>query len=192
MNDFERNVRENTLLDDDRLNALAGYARVASKMSGDFAELGVYRGGSALFLARFMMPHQRLFLFDTFEGLPDVGPEDTKHVKGEFAATFDQVRYLLARNMHQVSIYKGVFPDDTAFAIKGKVFSLVHIDCDLYAGVRAGLEWFGPRMLTGGVIVLDDVYCPDCPGAMKAVQEFLGGSLTRLENRVHCQAALYF
>ena len=48
---------------------------VASHLTGHFAECGVYRGGTALLLARALSDdanNRRLYLFDSFKGLPKV------------------------------------------------------------------------------------------------------------------------
>ena len=36
------------------------------------------------------------------------------------------------------------------------VFALVHLDCDLYAPMRAGLEFFYPKLVPGGFMIIHD------------------------------------
>ena len=45
------------------------------------------------------------------------------------------------------------------------------MDADLYNPTKAGLEFFYPRLVPGGVIIVHD-YNPDWPGIMKAVNDF--------------------
>ena len=45
------------------------------------------------------------------------------------------------------------------------------MDVDLYNPTKAGLEFFYPRLASGGVIIIHD-YNPDWPGIMKAVDDF--------------------
>lgn len=52
-------------------------------------------------------------------------------------------------------------------------YRLVHIDTDLYLPMIVCLEYFGRRMSTGGVIVVDDYASRKCPGVPKAVSEYL-------------------
>ena len=49
----------------------------------------------------------------------------------------------------------------------------VHVDVDLYEPTLASLAFFYPRMNPGGVMVCDDYGFTTCPGATKAVDEFL-------------------
>ena len=57
--------------------------------------------------------------------------------------------------------------------------SLLHIDVDLYAPTRLALECFFPKVVRGGVIILDDYGA--MPGANKAVDEFFLSSVTRIK-----------
>ena len=45
------------------------------------------------------------------------------------------------------------------------------MDCDLLQSVRAALDYFVPRMVTGGTIVFDDYEWPHCPGVATAIHE---------------------
>ena len=58
-----------------------------------------------------------------------------------------------------------------AFASES-AFGLVHLDVDVYPITRFCLDFFGPRMVSGGVIVLDDYGTTTCEGVKKAVDEF--------------------
>jgi len=69
-----------------------------------------------------------------------------------------------------VRLKRGLFPD-TAAGLESETFAVVHLDGDLYETTRAGLDFFWPRMVTGGVIVLDDYGLHDCPGVTRAVDE---------------------
>jgi hypothetical protein len=54
----------------------------------------------------------------------------------------------------------------------GVRFSLVHLDCDLYAPTRAALEAFWPRLARGGVMLFDEYAIKDWPGETAAVDEY--------------------
>jgi hypothetical protein len=47
----------------------------------------------------------------------------------------------------------------------------VHIDVDLYQPTRDSLAFFYPRLVKGGVIVMDDYGFKTCPGATRAAEE---------------------
>lgn len=178
------------MLSAERLESLAQYAHRTADLSGDWAEVGVSRGGSALLLAQLKPETKWLHLFDTFSGLPAPTLEDT-HKPGEFACNLQTVVSLLS-GQSKVRFYQGTFPEETGGSLIGLRFSLVHLDCDLYAGVKAGLELFSKRMNPAGIIVLDDYGCPDCPGAKKAVDEFCASTGRKLFGHCECQAAILF
>ena len=50
-------------------------------------------------------------------------------------------------------------------------FSLVHLDADLYSSTLAGLEFFYPRMVPGGIIIVHDY--STLPGVAQALTDFL-------------------
>lgn len=52
-------------------------------------------------------------------------------------------------------------------------FCLVHIDCDLYESAKTCLNFFAPRIVPGGFIIVDDYDFELCPGVEKAVDEFI-------------------
>jgi hypothetical protein len=44
---------------------------------------------------------------------------------------------------------------------------------DLYVPALECLNYFGPRLVQGGIVVLDDYGKPTCPGIRRAAEEFL-------------------
>jgi hypothetical protein len=52
----------------------------------------------------------------------------------------------------------------------------VSLDCDLYEPMKAGLEFFYPRMTRGGIFLLHDYSSFSWNGAKKAIDEFCGQS----------------
>jgi O-methyltransferase len=67
-------------------------------------------------------------------------------------------------------IKQGYFPESLGGL--DEKFAFVHIDCDLYKPITAGLEYFYPRMNQGGYVVVHDFYNLSFPGAQSAVIDF--------------------
>jgi len=137
-------------------------------IKGDIAEVGVFKGSSAKLICE-AKGEKTLHLFDTFEGLPEVGEfDDTKEFwKGRFEVLFDNVKNYL-KAYPNVYFYKGLFPD-TAGPVTNKNFSFVHLDVDLYECTLNCLKFFYPRMSKGGIIISHDYHQP---GVKKAFEEF--------------------
>lgn len=166
-----------TLIDNERLYMLFQSLRQVFSLSGDIAECGVYRGGSALLLARSagrMGKIKTLHLFDTFAGMPDANAAVDLHKKGDFADTsLEKVREYLKNFSDRVKFYPGLFRD-TLKEVSNLRFSLVHVDCDIYESVLQCSSFFYPRMQPGGIIIYDDYGFPSCPGARLAVDSYYG------------------
>ena len=164
-------IESRTLVDPDRCYMIYQFARQAGAREGEMAEVGVYRGGTARLIAR-TCPDRTVHLFDTFSGMPPVEPEIDRHRESEFAdAELEDVRDFLA-GLNNIRFHPGTFPD-TARQLEDSRFCFVHIDVDIYRSTLACLEFFYPRLVPGGITVIDDYGWEGCPAVMKALDEFL-------------------
>lgn len=147
--------------------------RATARLPGACAEVGVYRGGSAKFIAA-AKGEAPLHLFDTFGGMPTVNPQtDGAFYEGQFDQTsLDLVRRYLA-GYAGVEFHPGFFPQ-SAQPLEGQPlqFKFVHLDVDIRASTYAALEWFYPRMVRGGVIVTHDYGDKTVPGVKSAFDAF--------------------
>lgn len=146
--------------------------RRTSKISGDIAEVGTYEGGSSKLIAetRGTGSNKHIYLFDTFEGLPELQDIDRSNFSDkQYQASYEKVKAYLSA-YPGISIFKGIFPA-SGTAITNKRFSFVHLDVDLYEATKESLEFFYPRMERGGVIISHDYLT--APGVRKAVDEFM-------------------
>jgi hypothetical protein len=143
-----------------------GVSRTA-RVPGALAEVGVFQGASAKLICE-VKGDRELYLFDTFEGLPDVEKCDSADFHAaQFAYSETSVREYLA-NYPNVQIFKGLFPQ-SGTSIVGKRFSFVHLDVDLYKATLASLEFFYPRLSVGALLVSHDYLAS---GVRQAFDEF--------------------
>ena len=150
-------------------------AKSQSCMDGEMAEVGVFRGGSAKLICE-AKGNKKLHLFDTFEGLPEVSDKDTHFgIKFWKTSQFGNTSVELVKNYlskyQNVYFYKGKFPE-TAKPILNSKFSFVHLDVDLYESTLDCLEFFYPRMISGGIILTHDYHTQ---GVKSAFKEFVSG-----------------
>lgn len=145
----------------------------------NFAEVGVYKGGGSYFIASAAealgFKKATLHCFDTFEGhsAEDVILEvDSFHKPKDFSDVnfLDVQRYLA--NFNNVILYKGRF-QDMYVQIEGQKFHFIHLDVDIYEPTSFALNFFDQHLAPGGTIVVDDYGYTTCPGAKKAVDEFV-------------------
>lgn len=143
-------------------------------IEGSTAELGVYKGDFAELINHYF-PDRKLYLFDTFKGF------DTRDAELERAKNFSDAsqnwsntseELVLSKMEHRENciIRKGWFPD-TAEGIDDK-FCFVSLDADLYQPILAGLNFFYPRLVHGGVIMIHDFNNKGYNGVRQAVKEF--------------------
>ncbi|MSR88942.1 MAG: macrocin-O-methyltransferase [Candidatus Margulisbacteria bacterium] len=176
------------LLSDLEAYQIYKYVKKSEKIKGDIAEVGVYKGGSAKLINE-AKGDKEVYLFDTFEGLPDIGVEDTKSQfqKGLYVGTLDSVKSYLKEYPRNL-FYKGVFPE-TSQPIENKIFSFVHLDVDLYEATIKSLEFFYPRLSQGGVLISHDYR--DSEGVKKAFDEFLRDKKEVLHEPSGCNQCLF-
>lgn len=149
------------------------FAKATAHLDGDVAEVGVYKGGTGRLLAQvFAGSDKKIFLFDTFAGMPDtINPDVDEWEPGDFGDTSVEAVRKVVGQWPAVSCIAGIFPE-TAAPVLNRQFALVHIDVDIEQSVRDCLEFFYPRMLAGGALIIDDYGFLSCVGARRAVDEY--------------------
>lgn len=162
------------------------------KISGDFVELGVARGGAAALLSlgafdKEAPEKRRVYLFDSYEGLPEPGANDTlednttgDHVrplpKGSCLGTLEDVHNTLFGAFDlpkdRISFIKGWFENTVPVEAPklGKI-ALLRIDGDWYESTKVCLDHLYDRVSPGGSVVIDDYL--SCVGCKRAVDEFV-------------------
>ncbi len=146
------------------------------QVSGSVAELGVARGNFARVINA-VFPDKILHLFDTFDSFPhkdiviDIERGYTK-IKQDAYAGID-ITALLKQMPYpkQCVIHQGYFPD-TTHGLENEQYCFVSVDCDLYNPIKAGLEYFYPRMAKGGCIFVHDYRSKYFRGVIEAVREY--------------------
>ncbi len=168
-----------TMLTKGRLWTLWEAAQNVAHLDGAAAEIGTYRGGTAYFIAatfaEVIGQPAVVEVIDTFEGHPQdkLSEHDSQTHKDPSLFTDttyeDVVRYLAP--FESVTVHKGEF-STVAPRLPDQQYRLVHVDVDLYEPTLDCLRYFGPRLVPGGVIVVDDFGSPGCPGVDRAAKEW--------------------
>jgi len=149
-----------------------------NKIPGDLVECGVARGGSAAMMALTLNDRSRkLWLFDTFEGLPAPSKENPDHpiaslYTGTCRGSLDEVRSSFQRLgiEDKAILVPGLF-QETLPRCGIESIAILHVDGDWYESVMATLENLYDRVSKGGIIQFDDYGF--WAGARRAVDEFM-------------------
>lgn len=181
-------ARPYTLVSPDRCHILLAVARQASSLPGAWIECGVFRGGTAMLLAKLLNELGRnapLHLFDTFAGMPETDARVDLHEKGDFSDTSVEgvragIRAVAGPAAERVVFHPGVMPETFQGCAIDRV-ALAHVDVDIYRSVLDCCEFIYPRLVDGGILLFDDYGFPACPGARRAVDEFF---VDRRENPI--------
>lgn len=152
---------------------------VAKNIDGDVVEFGCYDGGTSVYLARSLSEvNKKLYVYDSFEGLPEKTSNDSSPLglafkPGELSVSKKQfIKNIQKAGAPMPIIKKGWFSDLTAGDVPTEI-CFAYLDGDYYESIKDSLALIESNLTKGAVIIVDD-YGNDClPGASKAVDEWL-------------------
>ncbi len=189
--------REHTMTSLERMYALWSATRYVAEngLAGDFAECGVWRGGSLMLMALTLLRHgdttRNLWLYDTFGGMTAPTAEDVQEMSGRTAAEIleqhprsadDPFWGIASRAAVAANLRRTGYPFERFRFVEGDVMTtlpesapdalaLLRLDTDWYASTRHELEHLYPHLVRGGVLIVDDYGY--WRGARKATDEYL-------------------
>tara|TARA_B100000315_G_scaffold252305_1_gene288832 strand:- start:342 stop:998 length:657 start_codon:yes stop_codon:yes gene_type:complete len=164
--------------------------RRSSGLTGDVVECGVFKGTSfnrfVKFRALFETPASRkIYGFDTFDAFPPADDPMDEQRRQEFISEagdqsisrpqllclFDKLGLNENLELVEGDIRETIpaFCDDNP----DLKISLLNIDVDLLEPTRICLEHLYPRVVSGGIVILDDYSA--FPGATKAADDYFEG-----------------
>lgn len=160
-------------------------------VSGSIVECGVAGGGSSAVMALALRDsgvRRHLWLFDSYEGLPDPTIDDIDPSSGETGAhvrplpkgsclgRFDEVEHLMVDVIglprDQFTMVRGWFQESIALnSTQVGEIAVLRLDGDWYESTRICLDGLYSNLAPGGVLIVDDYY--SCFGSYRALNEFL-------------------
>ncbi|MFJ7649033.1 TylF/MycF/NovP-related O-methyltransferase [Lysinibacillus sp. NPDC097279] len=158
-------------------------------LPGDVIELGVFKGNSLIQFASYRElleneKSRKIIGFDAFGSFPSNKTNTNsdeefisnwnKQFENQYLSDQDLYNSLNLKNISNVDLIKGDILDTLPKYLEQHPFtkvSLLHIDTDVYAPSKVGLELLFDRVVAGGVIVFDDYGTVE--GETKAIDEFL-------------------
>jgi hypothetical protein len=192
-----KRVRRCTMTTPRRIAALCDGVEylVRHRVEGAIVECGVWRGGSmmaaALTLMRLGASDRELYLFDTFGGMPPPGERDVPSAYDGYSplrrwrrgrrGTQNRWNYVTVEQVRSNVLSTGYDPE-RVHLVPGLVeetlpehaperIALLRLDTDWYESTLHELEQLYPRLVPGGVLIVDDY--GHYEGARRAVDEYL-------------------
>ena len=189
-------LRPFTMTSAERLWSLIGAVRYVTDagLPGDFVECGVWRGGSVMAMAkelnRLSVTDRQIWLYDTYAGMTAPTDFDVEAGTGVAATEMlstteigdgNNVWCVAGRADVEANVRSTGYPFSNFHFIEGDVaqtlqtsvpekIALLRLDTDWYESTRVGLEVLYPRLVPGGVCILDDY--GHWQGARTAVDEY--------------------
>jgi len=197
-----------TMISRERLFSLITATRYIAKhkVEGAIVECGVWRGGAigaAAMALKDIGEKRDLFLYDTFEGMSSPTKEDKAfngedaNIKFQETKTGSESSDWCLASLEDVQANLKVMDlniDDFHF-VKGMVevtipdqspesgIALLRLDTDWYKSTKHEMEHLFPRLVPGGVLIIDDY--SDWAGSRQAVDEYIEANNIRiLLNRI--------
>lgn len=150
--------------------------RHAKSLQGDYVECGVNRAFLSTSLMTYVdfksMRDRKFYLFDTFRGLvPElVMPEDKAAYRNEYPDCYEFVRESF-KGYPNVVIVRGPVPD-TLTQVDIRKVAYLSIDMNCAVPEQEALRYFWPKMVAGGIVVLDDYGFSGHESQKQAADEF--------------------
>ena len=166
-------------------------------LEGDLVECGVFKGGNLILMKHIcekLKLKKNIYAYDTYSGMTVPTEHDIEldtNIKAKEImnksynnrqkgnniwcyATLDQVKYNLSKefsNYDEIKFIKG--PVENSLLEEEnlpKKISILRLDTDFYSSTKIELEILYPRLIKGGVLIIDDY--GSWGGSKKAVDEF--------------------
>lgn len=152
------------------------------KVPGDFIETGVWRGGGSIFMRGLLKVYgdveRRVWVADSFQGLPQPNVEDYPEDAGDVHFAIDDLKVSMEQVRRNFEAY-GLFDDQVKF-LKGwfsetlpiapiEQLAVLRLDGDMYESTIVALDSLYHKLSIGGYVIVDDYCIPSC---RKAVDDF--------------------
>ena len=148
-------------------------------ISGDFVEMGCYKGDTSLLLADIAKDSEKkLWIYDSFEGLPEKKEVDKSVMGvlfrgGELAVTKREVKQRFLRANLPVPVIKKAWFSELVENDLPEQIAFAFLDGDFYESIKDSIKLVAPKMSDGGVMVVHDYTNPALPGVKRAVDEWM-------------------
>ncbi|OIQ50061.1 hypothetical protein BerOc1_01991 [Pseudodesulfovibrio hydrargyri] len=153
-------------------------------LCGHIADIGTWKGASFFFFAKLVRLFEeqcqtQVHGFDWFQGMAPDSERDNPVHEGTYKADYEKVLELVRIQgleglafVHKLDLVTelGAF-----FADKRQMrFKMVFLDCGSAAVLESSMEHFWPRLVNGGVLMLDHYNNACSPSESEVIERYIG------------------
>ena len=168
---------------------LSELARVLGRqIAGAVVELGCYRGATSLMMAQLMVElAKRLYLYDSFAGLPSKTKYDRSALGDDFqpgvlkASKSEVLKAFAHANLPRPIVKKAWFSQLSGDDLPEQI-CFAYLDGDYYDSIRDSFRACQGRLTPGATLVVDDYDNASLPGVRRAVDEWRETGLSDIKS----------
>jgi O-methyltransferase len=167
------------------------------QVPGSVVEFGCYVGTTSLFLQRLLVsvaPERTLYVYDSFQGLPEKTANDQSPAGEQFqAGKLYASKQTFIKNFKKAGlplpiIHKGWFEDIQMQHIPERI-AFAFLDGDYFQSIHSSLGLIEGKLSPGSIVIVDDYQSEALPGAKKALDLWLKNKIYTLAT-VHSLAVI--
>jgi hypothetical protein len=153
------------------------------ELNGHIADVGTWKGASFLFMAKMLKlfePYSstQAYAFDWFQGMEPSKDDDIGQA-GKYCADYDSLNRLVElQGLSDVAIINKMdVTCDLAPYLEARPwmrFKFVFVDCGIEKVLESSLANLWPRLVNGGVLILDHYNCAASPTESRIVEKYVG------------------
>lgn len=156
------------------------------ELSGHIADIGTWKGPSFFFMSKLVRLFESYSMtqvhgFDWFKGMqPDLG--DDRTLKGLYTdCDYEMILKLIdIQNLKDIAIIHKMDLTTELDAFFEKYphlrFKMVFLDCGIAKVLEKSLENFWPRLVHGGILIMDHYNSELSPSESKILEQFVGNN----------------
>lgn len=170
--------------------------KIANKLPGAIIECGVFKGNSLIRFATFRnlsnKKNRRIIGFDTFGSFPTTKFNEDQNMRKKFikdagkcGISKEQLIKILKNKkiFKNISLVKGNITKTVPDFIKSHPnlkIAMLNLDVDIYEPSKVILESLYPKIVKGGILILDDYKI--FPGETKAVNDYFKNKKVKINS----------
>jgi len=152
-------------------------------LAGDIAEVGIWRGDSFLLWSKFVRifePYSatQVYGFDWFKGM-QAGKNDDVNQIGNYCGEYQHLKEIIDwQDLGSIAIIQNM---DVITGMQSFVenrpylrLKLLYIDCGIEAVLEATYKYLYPRLVTGGVLLMDHFNFKSSPTESDIIEKYIG------------------